>query len=382
MNYRERFVNTMMFQPVDQIPSMDFGYWPETILRWHHEGLPNECKSVSQVEDFLGLERGYLPWRQDWDPQPVSNDILFVEANWLPYTGDVYPPDPVELISEDQDHAVYRSPVGILYRQNKGMQSMPEFFDFPIKNIADWERMAPRLNGKDPHRYPEDWDERVNQYKESDRPLGLYLNGFFGMARTMMGLENLSFAYYDQPELVIAMAEHHTQFLIDAYDRVTRDLKIDFVITFEDMCYNSGALISPKLFRKYMSPYYSRVTDFFKSRGVNIILVDTDGLVLDIMDLFLEIGFNGCVPCEVNAGSHPQKLRDRYPQICVIGGMDKMALMRDKAAIDFALHSLIPTMESGGFIPGVDHLVPPTVSFQNYRYFCDKRRELAEKYHP
>jgi len=95
------------------------------------------------------------------------------------------------------------------------------------------------------------------------------------MARNMMGLENLSFAYYDQPELITAMAEHHTQFLMDAYDRVTKDLEIDLIITFEDMCYNSGSLISPKLFKKFMSPYYSQIAQFFKQRGVKNLLVDT-----------------------------------------------------------------------------------------------------------
>jgi len=39
-------------------------------------------------------------------------------------------------------------------------------------------------------------------------------------------------------------------------------------------------------------------------------------------------------------------------------------------------------MEEGGFIPTVDHEVPPEVSFANYRYFCERRKELAAKYHP
>jgi hypothetical protein len=58
MNFKERFVNTMAFKPVDHVPCMDFGYWPETIERWHNEGLPAEVQSGSQVEDFLGLDRG------------------------------------------------------------------------------------------------------------------------------------------------------------------------------------------------------------------------------------------------------------------------------------------------------------------------------------
>ena len=40
MTIRERFVNCLTFGPVDRIPVQDLGYWPETIERWHHEGLP------------------------------------------------------------------------------------------------------------------------------------------------------------------------------------------------------------------------------------------------------------------------------------------------------------------------------------------------------
>jgi uroporphyrinogen decarboxylase len=382
MNFRERFVNTMQFKPVDQIPCMDFGYWWETIQRWHTEGLPKECRSNSQVEDYLGLDRGYLPWRQEFDAHIEFNEVLFLDANWLPYTGDIYPPYPAELISEDDNHTVNRSPLGVVYRQNKGLQSMPEFLEFPVKNMTDWQKIVTRLDGKDPARYPSDWTQKVEQYKTSEKPLSLYINGFFGMARNMMGLENLSFAYYDQPELITAMAEHHTQFLMDAYDRVTKDLEIDLIITFEDMCYNSGSLISPKLFKKFMSPYYSQIAQFFKQRGVKNLLVDTDGSVLEIMELFLQAGMDGCVPCEVKAGSHPALLRKCYPNIRLMGGVAKTALINGKKEIDEALTSLIPVMEAGGFIPTVDHEVPPDVSFDHYRYFCDQRLKLCIRYHP
>lgn len=169
---------------------------------------------------------------------------------------------------------------------------------------------------------------------------------------------------------------------MDAYDRVTKDLEIDLIVTFEDMCYNSGPLISPNLFKQFLYPYYCQVTQFFKQRGVKTLMVDTDGLVIDIMELFLQAGMDGCLPCEVKAGSHPAHLRDHYPGIRLMGGVAKSALINGKKEIDAALTSLIPIMEAGGFIPTVDHEVPPDVSFDHYRYFCDQRLELCTRYHP
>lgn len=38
----------------------------------------------------------------------------------------------------------------------------------------------------------------------------------------------------------------------------------------------------------------------------------------------------------------------------------------------------IPLIEEGGFIPTVDHTVPPDVSWDNFRYYMDCKRALLE----
>ncbi len=40
------------------------------------------------------------------------------------------------------------------------------------------------------------------------------------------------------------------------------------------------------------------------------------------------------------------------------------------------LRRLQPLVQEGGFIPELDHFVPPDVSFQDYVYYCNRRREL------
>jgi uroporphyrinogen-III decarboxylase len=39
-------------------------------------------------------------------------------------------------------------------------------------------------------------------------------------------------------------------------------------------------------------------------------------------------------------------------------------------------------LERGRYIPGLDHGVPPDVSWDNYRYFYERLRELIWKYAP
>ena len=59
MSERERFLRYMHFQPVDRIPLMEMGLWPETLERWHREGLPKWVTSLRHLEDYLRLDRSF-----------------------------------------------------------------------------------------------------------------------------------------------------------------------------------------------------------------------------------------------------------------------------------------------------------------------------------
>jgi len=60
-------------------------------------------------------------------------------------------------------------------------------------------------------------------------------------------------------------------------------------------------------------------------------------------------------------------LRKKFgKQLRLWGGIDKRELTKDRRAIDDHLRSLAPLVEEGGFIPTVDHLVPPDVPLANF----------------
>ena len=63
----------------------------------------------------------------------------------------------------------------------------------------------------------------------------------------------------------------------------------------------------------------------------------------------------------------------------MIGATDSplscMILARELEKIPFLL-------ESGRYLPAVDHFVPPDVSWDDYRYFCDQLKTLIEWYPP
>jgi uroporphyrinogen decarboxylase len=73
----------------------------------------------------------------------------------------------------------------------------------------------------------------------------------------------------------------------------------------------------------------------------------------------------------------PVRIRRQYGKAaCMIGGVDKRAVARGPAAIQAEIDRTIkPIIAEGGFIPTIDHSVPPSVSLDDFRTYLERKRE-------
>ena len=60
------------------------------------------------------------------------------------------------------------------------------------------------------------------------------------------------------------------------------------------------------------------------------------------------------------------------------GGIDKRALAKDKKAIDKELEQVPWLLDQGGYIPMLDHDVPPDVSWENFVYYRETLNKICE----
>ncbi|MCL4219010.1 MAG: hypothetical protein KJ052_18670, partial [Candidatus Hydrogenedentes bacterium] len=73
----------------------------------------------------------------------------------------------------------------------------------------------------------------------------------------------------------------------------------------------------------------------------------------------------------------PVTLRRRFGKALRLwGGVDKRELIKGPAALRAHLREFIPLIEEGGFIPTVDHTVPPDVSWDNFRCYINYKTAL------
>ncbi|HEY9075762.1 MAG TPA: uroporphyrinogen decarboxylase family protein [Anaerolineaceae bacterium] len=356
MNQRERFFAWMDFQKVDRMPLMEMGFWDETFSRWHAEGLPKWVTHDRHIEAYLGLD-------------------LSFNRNWLPINTLLYPAPEVRVIAETENEQILTDDRLVTLRQQKRFKTIPQYIRFPVVDEASYEALLPLLDGSAPGRYPEDFDNDLHWRWERGEIVGVNFHSFFGFIRDFMGLENTCLAYYDQPALVRRMIADRLTFARQVLARVLATGKLQFVQVWEDMAYKAGPLISPRLVREFMLPAYVELVQFLRENGVRLIMVDCDGRVDKLLPIWLEAGIDGVHPCEIAAGSDPLALRRAFPGVRLMGGLDKRRFAEGKSGVDAELGRIVPLLKEGGFIPFVDHFVPPDISYETFCYSVEERRK-------
>ncbi len=370
MTDRERYLRTMNFEEVDRFPFYELGIWGQTYERWLKEGLSEEELRGDWFRGepkFAGLDRReFIPL--DLGPIPGFDEVL----------------------EETDRYIVFLDRWGQKRRALKEgtvrgtRASMDTYLDFFVKTREDFLEFKKRFDPKDPARYPENWEELKRKWQRRDYPLYLTENcGFGGLywnLRRMMGTERLSYAFFDQPGLVHEILDWMVEFFMEATERALTEVEVDAFTFNEDFAYKGGPLISPKIFREFFLPRYKAIIEFLRKHGVKVIELDSDGNTEPLIPLMIEAGINCHWPLEAAAGMDPVRLRKKFGKdMAFMGGVDKRALAKGKEAIEEELRrKVLPIVEEGGYVPTVDHTVPPDVPLENFLYYLELKRKIAE----
>ena len=366
----DRFYRIYAYLPVDRVPDIEFGYWPQTIRRWLREGMPVDLSEDEQNSMFPSrLDRFF-----GFEAEGFGIDLQL----------GMHPKFEEETIEEREESVIMRDQAGVLaerYLNEVDSSSIPRFIRFPIETPEDWQAMKARYQFDDPFRalFPADIDNARRAMKRGQM-VTVGCTGFYGQLRNWMGMEALSYAFYDEPAMIHDMVEHWAELCARQIERLPADIAIDQVNWWEDMASKNGPLVSPKVFRDFLQPGYHRVMQAAKQHGCELAMVDCDGNPHDIVANWLEEGVNIMFPLEVAAGVDPYAWRKEFGSpLRLRGGIAKQPLVEGGKAIDRELDRIKPLMEQGGCIPHLDHLVPPDIPYKHYCDYLDKKRKMIGK---
>ncbi len=319
----------MSFQPVDRLPIVEWaGWWNQTIDRWHTESLPTTITDRYDICRHFGLDvyyQGHLGVTGPDCPSPKGHGLGIVETM-----------DDYERVLE-------------------------HLYPWPAVDLDQWRR----------------WEK---EQASGDVALWFTVVGFFWYPRTLFGIENHFYAFFDQPELMHRMNQDLVNWMLRAIDEITTVCTPDFMTFAEDMSYNHGSMLSEQLFDEFLAPYYRQVTPRLEELGI-IPVVDSDGDISVPAKWFEDVGVDGMLPLERQAGVDVAKVRADRKKMCFIGCFDKMTMNRGEAAMRAEFERLLPVASQGGLIISCDHQTPPGVSYDQYQLYLKLFREYSHAVH-
>jgi len=358
----------MAYRPSDRRPNHELGVWSQTAERWRAE-------APAAVRHF------------GWDWFVQEPELHLDRREYIPVNFGFIPEYPRHVLEDTPEYETFQDGNGIVHKALKegtvgGMRlCMDQYLRFPVVEPADFAGIRRRLVAALPGRYPATLDQDIARWKTRDFPLVLgrncAANGFYWRAREFMGTEALSLAWYDQPALMHEMMEFFADFIIETSRPVLEKIQVDYFVLNEDMSMKGGPLLGPDTYREFILPHLKRLVAFLRGHGTRHVAVDSDGDPTRLIPLLLEGGVDTIWPVERASEVSPQEWRRRFGRdLRIWGGVDKRILPLGPAAIRRHLREFIPLIEEGGFIPTVDHTVPPDVSWDNFRWYMEYKQAL------
>jgi hypothetical protein len=378
MTPRERFVAVMQFEPGVRTLKAEYGYWTTAMKRFVQEGMP-----VTEALPAALPDNGTITGAEKVDPNgseiPDRNvrAALRLEPYPAKFPFTMSPLLPEKTLEESEEYRVYTDQYGITMKVYKKGASAPLDLDFPIKSRRDFEHYKELYDGNFARRLPRDWDRLKGELRARDYAirLGGFPYGFFGFPRHLIGTTQILLMMYDDPGLIKSMNDFFLDFAMEYWSFIIREIDPDCVLIWEDMASKTGSMISRAMFAEFLEPWYIRMIDYLHEMGIRNIHVDSDGYVEELIPLWVRLGVTGIFPLEIQAGNDPLRVRERFPGLQLLGGIDKRVFTsaHTTADIDRELAKVPQLLTQGGFIPHADHHVPDDACWENFSYY---RREL------
>jgi len=372
MTTRERCMNILHYNDTDRLPAVHFGYWGELLEEWADKGHISHELAARAGVDGSEAEReldGIIGWDCNWYNTVSGATDLFpgFEEKLL----DTFPDGTRRVVTSN----------GVIERIKPGIVSIPSEDDYLLKDREAFETLFKPKMQFSPERINKEYIKSVYDEKYARNvPVGLNLGSVMGRIRDITTVAGMSYLMYDEDEELFAeIVDTFADMQYECAKAVLdMGLKFDFAHYWEDICFKNGPLLSPSMFDELCAKHYKKRNALCHEHGIDIISLDCDGVTESLIPTWIENGVNVLFPIEIGTwGDQFEPARKKYGnRILGVGGMDKTAFRKDKAAVDKELERMRRLALLGGFIPCPDHRLMPGSKFELVQYYAEEIKKI------
>lgn len=370
MTNRERAMNILHYKSVDRMPAVHFGYWDDLLVEWAGQGkIP---------KDFA------VPFVDGGEIDRELDKIIGWDFNWYTTVGTKNGLRPgferkvLEVLPDGSQRV--QNGKGVIERIKPGITSIPSEDDYTLKDREAFETLYRPKMQFFPERVDTEFFKNFNETRRTDIPIGLHLGSVMGEIRDITSVVGMGYLLYDEDEDLFAdIVDTYAEMQYKCVEAaLATGAKFDFAHYWEDICFRNGPLLSPDKFDELTAKHYKKRNDLCHKYGIDIISLDCDGVTEKLLPTWFNSGVNTMFPIEIGVwGDQFEAARNKFGRgMLGVGGMDKTALRKDKAAVDSEIERMKRLASLGGFIPCPDHRLMPGTKFELVQYYAEEIKKI------
>ena len=154
--------------------------------------------------------------------------------------------------------------------------------------------------------------------------------------------------------------------------------KLGAVLMSDDLAHTGGLFVNPKIYRKYVFPWYKEIGRVFENAGIPFIF-HSDGNFMAVFNDLADCGIKAIHPIEPQAMNIVDVKKEYGNKFCIFGNIDlEYTLTRGtvaevEALVKQRIKELAP---SGGYGVAASNSIPDYVKPENFRAMV----EAVKKY--
>lgn len=206
-------------------------------------------------------------------------------------------------------------------------------------------------------------------YLPPDMKVLVQIGYIFMGAWQLMGFENYCVKLMDEPDLIQDVTDKLGASQLAVLELLLQYECVGTIWLPDDLCYNSGPIVSPRVYQKYVYPWYVKIVERCQQAGIPVGL-HSDGDLTRLLPDLVACGFDAIHPFEPPMNDIVAVKRQWGHRIAVAGNIDLktvlaggtpqdvIAQVREKAA------ALAP---GGGWLLSSSNSIPDFVTLENYQ---------------